>query len=88
MPRRPRIHLAGGIYHAILCGNHRHSIFYQNADRTHRGMSGRGFIRSTGQAMTARKCWLVSVVEFLCAGRRKAEGATLFHPSVPGMGLN
>ena len=34
MPRRPRIHLAGGIYHAILRGNHRHPIFYQNADRT------------------------------------------------------
>ena len=34
MPRRPRIHLEGGIYHAILRGNHRHPIFYQNADRT------------------------------------------------------
>ena len=34
MPRRPRIHLAGGLYHAILRGNHRQPIFYQNADRT------------------------------------------------------
>ena len=34
MPRRLRIHLAEGIYHAILRGNHQQPIFYQNADRT------------------------------------------------------
>ncbi|MBI2803285.1 MAG: transposase [Gammaproteobacteria bacterium] len=33
MPRRPRIHLAGGIYHVILRGNHRQQIFYCDSDR-------------------------------------------------------
>jgi REP element-mobilizing transposase RayT len=28
MPRRPRIHVPGGLYHAILRGNHREAIFH------------------------------------------------------------
>ena len=32
MPRRPRIHVPGGLYHAILRGNHREAIFHHPAD--------------------------------------------------------
>lgn len=32
MPRRPRIHVPGGLYHAILRGNHREAIFHRPAD--------------------------------------------------------
>lgn len=33
MPRRPRLHVAGGIYHVTLRGNHRQAIFGSDADR-------------------------------------------------------
>ena len=33
MPRRPRLHLPGGFYHAILRGNGRQAIFFDNEDR-------------------------------------------------------
>jgi len=33
MPRKPRLHVAGGIYHVTLRGNHRQSIFRRPADR-------------------------------------------------------
>lgn len=32
MPRQPRLHLPGGLYHAILRGNHRQVIFHADAD--------------------------------------------------------
>jgi len=32
MPRRPRIHVPGGLYHAILRGNHREAIFHHPGD--------------------------------------------------------
>jgi len=32
MPRRPRQHVPGGLYHAILRGNHRQVIFHADAD--------------------------------------------------------
>jgi len=32
MPRKPRLHVAGGLYHAILRGNHRQVIFQADAD--------------------------------------------------------
>lgn len=33
MPRRPRLHVAGGIYHVTLRGNHRQPIFASDQDR-------------------------------------------------------
>ena len=33
MPRRPRLHVPGGFYHAILRGNGRQAIFFDNEDR-------------------------------------------------------
>jgi len=33
MPRKPRIHLPGGIYHVILRGNSRQPIFFSDLDR-------------------------------------------------------
>ena len=32
MPRRPRVHVPGGLYHAILRGNHREAIFHHPDD--------------------------------------------------------
>lgn len=33
MPRRPRLHVPGGVYHVVLRGNHRQPIFHQDSDR-------------------------------------------------------
>jgi len=33
MPRKPRIHLSGGLYHVILRGNSRQDIFFADEDR-------------------------------------------------------
>lgn len=33
MPRRLRIHLPGGFYHATLRGNHRQDVFFEEGDR-------------------------------------------------------
>ena len=33
MPRKPRIHFPGAIYHSILRGNNRRNIFFSNEDR-------------------------------------------------------
>ena len=33
MPRKPRLHLPGGLYHVILRGNDRQDIFFEHADR-------------------------------------------------------
>ncbi len=32
MPRRPRVHIPGGLYHAIFRGNHRQAIFHEVGD--------------------------------------------------------
>jgi len=37
MPRKPRLHVPGGLYHVILRGNDRQAIFYADGDR-HRWM--------------------------------------------------
>lgn len=34
MPRKPRIHVPGGVYHVILRGNDRQRIFFSDSDRT------------------------------------------------------
>jgi REP element-mobilizing transposase RayT len=34
MPRRPRIHVPGGVYHVTLRGNHQQPIFFVRADRS------------------------------------------------------
>ena len=33
MPRKPRLHVPGGLYHVILRGNNRQAIFFDNDDR-------------------------------------------------------
>ncbi len=33
MPRRPRLHVPGGMYHVILRGNDRQTIFFDDDDR-------------------------------------------------------
>jgi REP element-mobilizing transposase RayT len=33
MPRKPRLHLPGGLYHVILRGNDRQDIFFEDEDR-------------------------------------------------------
>ena len=33
MPRSPRLHVEGGLYHVILRGNHRETIFHRAGDR-------------------------------------------------------
>jgi REP element-mobilizing transposase RayT len=35
MPRRPRLHVAGGVYHVILRGNHREPLFGADRDRAY-----------------------------------------------------
>ena len=32
MPRQPRVHVPGGVYHAVLRGNHRQAIFHGSDD--------------------------------------------------------
>jgi REP element-mobilizing transposase RayT len=34
MPRKPRLHVPGGLYHVILRGNSRQAIFFDDADRS------------------------------------------------------
>ena len=34
MPRLPRLHVPGGLYHVVLRGNHRQPIFHEPSDRT------------------------------------------------------
>ncbi len=33
MPRKPRLHVPGSLYHAILRGNGRQAIFFADFDR-------------------------------------------------------
>ena len=33
MPRKPRLHVPGGLYHVVLRGNNRQPIFYAMGDR-------------------------------------------------------
>ena len=33
MPRKPRLHVPGGIYHVIFLGNNRQSLFFSPSDR-------------------------------------------------------
>ncbi len=33
MPRKPRLHVPGGIYHLILRGNNRQPFFFSDSDR-------------------------------------------------------
>jgi putative transposase len=35
MPRKPRLHVPGGLYHVILRGNNRQTIFFDDDDRLH-----------------------------------------------------
>ena len=33
MPRKPRLHVPGGLYHVVLRGNNRQALFFSVADR-------------------------------------------------------
>jgi hypothetical protein len=56
MPRLPRLHVPGAMYHVTARGNHRQDIFFKNADRSMLDEimadalehTGARFMRSTG----------------------------------------
>jgi len=49
MPRKPRLHLPGGLYHVILRGNNRQAIFYADLDR-------RRWMRLLGAGIDRYRC--------------------------------
>ncbi|HEX2138708.1 MAG TPA: transposase, partial [Woeseiaceae bacterium] len=59
MPRAPRIHIAGGLYHVMLRGNHRDAIFHTPSDRDE-------FERILGDALERYRshvlayCWMTN----------------------------
>jgi len=57
MPRRPRIHVPGGLYHAILRGNHREAIFHHPGDyRTFEELLAAYLVRY--EARLHAYCWM------------------------------
>ena len=59
MPRKPRLHLPGGIYHVILRGNNRRRIFSSPADRVHLNqLVGRATARL--HAKVHAFCWMTN----------------------------
>lgn len=57
MPRAPRLHFPGGIYHVILRGNHRLPIFFCHSDRDHLGQLVAEAIERFGMRVHAY-CWM------------------------------
>lgn len=61
MPRAPRLHVPGGLYHAVLRGNHQHVIFDGGADyRTFEDILSRALPRY-GARLHAY-CWMTNHV--------------------------
>ena len=57
MPRRPRVHVPGGMYHVTLRGNHRQVIFRDAADRSMLD----GIVRAASERAETRVlayCWM------------------------------
>ena len=61
MPRTPRLHVAGGLYHVILRGNHQQTIFDCEADyREFEGLLARAISRYA--ARVHAYCWMTNHV--------------------------
>lgn len=59
MPRKPRLHVPGAVYHVILRGNNRRNLFYSAADRVHLNqLVGRATERL--QAQVHAFCWMTN----------------------------
>lgn len=59
MPRRPRLHVPGGLYHVMLRGNNRRAIFFDNDDRQRwESLLAEGLARY-GQRIHAY-CWMTN----------------------------
>lgn len=64
MPRRLRLHLAGGFYHATLRGNHQQAIFHAEADRFLLNAVVARSIEMYGAQVHAY-CWMTNHLHFL-----------------------
>lgn len=61
MPRAPRIHINGGLYHVTLRGNHRNSIFHLPSDRDEfEGILGEALERYDSHVLAY--CWMTNHV--------------------------
>ena len=61
MPRAPRLHVPGGLYHVVLRGNHQQAIFDRDADyRTFEDIVARA-LRRDGARLHAY-CWMTNHV--------------------------
>lgn len=61
MPRAPRLHVAGGLYHVVLRGNHQQAIFDREADyHTFELILGRALRRY--DARVHAYCWMTNHV--------------------------
>ena len=59
MPRKPRLHVPGGIYHAILRGNNRGPLFFDAADRdTLEALLAEGLVRY--RCRVHAYCWMTN----------------------------
>ncbi|MCM2312150.1 MAG: transposase [Steroidobacteraceae bacterium] len=64
MARKPRLHVAGGLYHVTLRGNHRQSIFFCDSDRT----ALESFVADSVTRHAARVhayCWMTNHIHLL-----------------------
>jgi len=61
MPRRPRSHVPGGVYHVVLRGNHRQAIFATSADfLVFEGILAQALVRYGAQVHAY--CWMTNHV--------------------------
>jgi putative transposase len=59
MPRAPRVHVSGGMYHAILRGNHRNAIFCTPEDRNEfEDILGEALERFSSRVLAY--CWMTN----------------------------
>jgi len=64
MSRKPRVHVPGGFYHAILRGNSRQPIFFCSADRTRWENHLAGGLQRYGGSLHGY-CWMTNHVHLL-----------------------
>jgi REP-associated tyrosine transposase len=64
MPRPPRIHVPGGVYHATLRGNHRQDIFNRESERTLLNLIVSRALEKYAARLLAY-CWMTNHLHFL-----------------------
>jgi REP-associated tyrosine transposase len=64
MPRRPRIHVAGGFYHVTLRGNHQQTVFRCDADKTLLNMIVARALDKYDERLHSY-CWMSNHLHFL-----------------------